>query len=281
MGEGLKVEDSVVFSSILSKGEAQEGAGEYGETILEVNNLHAENENGVAVLNDCTFQIRGKEIFGIAGVAGNGQQSLAECLIGLRPITKGSAAIAGMAVAKTDTKEIFDGGVSYIPQDRLSDGYLPTASVAHNLILGYHRNQPFNNRGFLNWAKIYQTSRDQISEYNIMTPSEKDVGANLSGGNIQRVMLARALAHPSELLIAHNPTRGLDIRSMDFIYKKMLERKADGKATLLISEDLDELFRMCDRIATIYNGEIVGVLERGEFDKYEIGRMMSGVQAND
>jgi len=120
-----------------------------------------------------------------------------------------------------------------------------------------------------------------ISEYNIKTPGPGEVAANLSGGNIQRVMLARAFSRPAKLLVAHNPTRGLDIPSMEFVYSKLLERKKQGMATLLLSEDLDELLLLCDRIAAIYRGEIVGILDRSEFDKYEIGRMMSGVKTRE
>lgn len=281
VGEGLNVEESVVFSSVVSGAETRWGASEFGEPVVKVEGLHAQNEDSIVVIKDCTFEVRQKEILGVAGVAGNGQQALAECLMGVCPIHQGSVIVDGMNVSETETRDLLEGGVAYIPQDRLLDGFLPTASVAHNLILGYQRNQAYSNKGFLDWKIIFQSARQQIDEYTIMTPSAGDVAANLSGGNIQRVMLARAFAHPSSFLIAHNPTRGLDIRSIDFVYKKLFERKEAGAATLLISEDLDELFRMCDRIATIYSGEIVGILEKGEFDKYEIGRMMSGVKAND
>jgi simple sugar transport system ATP-binding protein len=277
VGEGLNVEESIVFSSVSTTDEPQAS----GEIFLDVNDLHSVGEDGIEILKGCTFQIREKEILGIAGVAGNGQQALAECLMAVRPITKGTVMVNKMNLAETTTRALLEGGVAYIPQDRLLDGYLPTASVAHNLILGYHRSEHYNKKGFLDWKSIFQGSNKQIAEYNIMTPSAGEAAANLSGGNIQRVMLARAFSHISKLLIAHNPTRGLDIHSMDFVYNKILERKEAGAATLLISEDLDELFRLCDRIATIFNGEIVGILERSEFDKYEIGRMMSGVKSND
>lgn len=281
VGEGLNVDKSVVFSSIDAGAQSGRDVSEFGEPVVQVKDLHAQSQEGIPVLKGCTFDVREKEILGIAGVAGNGQQILAECLIGVFPIQQGSAVIAGMDVNQTETKDLLDGGIAYIPQDRLMDGFLPTASVAHNLILGHQHNQAYKNKAFLNWQTIFKTANEQIEEYSIMTPSAADVGANLSGGNIQRVMLARAFAHPARFLIAHNPTRGLDIHSMDFVYNKMFERRDMGSAILLISEDLDELFRLCDRIATIYRGEIVGFLEKGQFDKYEIGRMMSGVKAND
>jgi len=281
VGEGLNVDESVVFSSVEASPESIHDDSKFGDPIVLVNDLSAKSEADIPLLKNCSFEIHEKEIFGIAGVAGNGQQTLAECLMGVFPYQQGSAVIGSMNVAEIETTDLLNGGVAYIPQDRLLDGFLPTASVAHNLILGHQYNQAYNNKGFLNWKNIFQSARDQIEEYSIMTPSEADIGANLSGGNIQRVMLARAFAHPALFLIAHNPTRGLDIRSMDFVYNKMFECTDSDSAILLISEDLDELFRMCDRIGTIYNGEIAGILKKGEFDKYEIGRMMSGGKAND
>lgn len=281
VGDDLNVKESVVFSSVVSGAESHKKVEAFGDPVVKVEGLNAYNEDGIPIIKNCSFQVHEKEILGIAGIAGNGQQSLAECLMGVRPFLQGSVVINDMDLSETETRDLLEGGVAYIPQDRLLDGFLPTASVAHNLILGHQKNSAYNKKGFLNWKTIFQSARQQVEEYTIMTPSEKAVAGNLSGGNIQRMMLARAFAHPSSFLIAHNPTRGLDIRSMDFVYKKLFERKKAGGATLLISEDLDELFRTCDRIATIYQGELVGLLERGEFDKYEIGRMMSGVKANE
>jgi len=233
------------------------------------------------LVKDCSFQIREKEIFGVAGVAGNGQRELAESLMGIRPIAGGQASIDDTSIVGLETRELLEMGLTYIPEDRMQDGFLPTANVAQNLILGYQRQEPYHNRGFLDWNAIFRAARELITEYNIMTPSAKEPAANLSGGNIQRVMLARAFSHPAKLLVAHNPTTGLDIGSIEFVYSKLLERKEQGMATLLLSDDLDELMLLCDRIATIYRGQLVGVLERGEFDKYQIGRMMSGVETHE
>jgi simple sugar transport system ATP-binding protein len=278
VGEGLDVGKSLVFSDT---GLDQEALQVGQEPVLRIEGLQVVNEDGNPLVKDCSFQVREKEIFGVAGVAGNGQQELAESLMGIRPIAGGQASIDGTSVVGLETRELLEMGVTYIPEDRLQDGFLPTANVAQNLILGYQRQEPYHNRGFLDWNAIFRAARELITEYNIMTPSAKEPAANLSGGNIQRVMLARAFSHPAKLLVAHNPTRGLDIGSMEFVYSKLLERKDQGMATLLLSEDLDELMLLCDRIATIYRGQFVGVLERGEFDKYQIGRMMSGVETHE
>ncbi len=276
VGEGLDVERSLLFSETgLEQKVLQVGE----KPILRLEGLQVINEEGHPLIKDCSFEVHEREILGIAGVAGNGQQELAESLMGIRPIAGGQIWVDGTNVVGVETEDLLEMGVTYIPEDRLQDGFLPAANVAQNLILGYQRQEPYSKGSFLDWKAIYRSARELISEYNIMTPSAREPAANLSGGNIQRVMLARAFSHPAKLLVAHNPTRGLDIGSMEFVYSKLLALKQQGMATLLLSEDLDELILLSDRIATIYRGQIVGVLEKSQFDKYAIGRMMSGVEA--
>ena len=236
---------------------------------------------GALLVNNCSFEVYEQEILGIAGVAGNGQQALAESLLCIRPAVEGRILIEGADIANFQTRELLEFGVSYIPQDRLSDGFLPKANVAQNLLLGYQHQEPYCKGWMLNWPAIFKASRWQIAEYNIKTTGPTEVAANLSGGNIQRLMLARAFSRPAKFMIAHNPTRGLDIHSMEFVYTKLLEQKKQGMATLLLSEDLDELMLLCNRIAVIFQGEIMGILVRTQFDKYEIGRMMSGVKVHE
>lgn len=277
VGEELDIQKSLIFST----GSLDAAAWEVGqEPVLQVEGLRVV-EAGIPLVKGCSFQVREKEILGIAGVAGNGQRELAESLLGIRPIAGGKVCIAGTQVAETGTRELLELGVAYIPEDRLHDGFLPAANVAQNLILGAHRQEPYRKGSFLDWKAIFLQSRKLIGEYNIRTSGPDDVGGNLSGGNIQRVMIARAFSRPARFLVAHNPTRGLDIPSMEFVYLKLLEQKKQGLATLLLSEDLDELLLLCDRIAVIYKGEIMGILDRGQFDKYQIGRMMSGVRTGE
>jgi ABC-type uncharacterized transport system ATPase subunit len=281
VGEGMDVEKSLLFSEAGRDREAlrlQPPGAAGQQPALRVDGLHVVSPDGNSLIEDCSFQIYQKEILGVAGVAGNGQQELAESLLGIRSIAGGQVLIDGTNIVGTETGDLLEMGITYIPEDRLQDGFLSGANVAQNLILGYHRQQPYRKGRFLDWNAIFRVARELIREYNIMTPSAGEVAANLSGGNIQRVMLARAFSHPAKLLIAHNPTRGLDIRSMEFVYSKLLRRKEQGLATLLLSGDLDELLLLSDRIATIYRGQVVGILERSEFDKYKIGRMMSGVE---
>ncbi|GAB4528016.1 MAG: ABC transporter ATP-binding protein [Anaerolineae bacterium] len=278
VGADLDVEKSLLFSET---GPDQRVVPVGQKPVLRVEGLRVLNEEGAPLISDCSLEVYEKEILGIAGVAGNGQQELVESLMGIRPIADGQIWLDGVNIVGLPTRDLLKMGITYIPEDRLQDGFLPTANVAQNLILGYHRQDPYRKGNFLDWKTIFRVARELISEYDIMTPGEREVAANLSGGNIQRVMLARAFSHPARLLIAHNPTRGLDIRSMEFVYARLLKRKEQGMATLLLSEDLDELLLLCDRIATIYRGRIMGVLERSKFDKYEIGRMMSGVESHE
>ena len=227
-------------------------------------------------MRGCTFDVRAGEVFGIAGVAGNGQRELVEALMGIRPVAGGKVTLNGMEVKGGETTSLLAQGVAYIPEDRLEDGFLPLASVAHNLILGYHRQPPYARGWLLEWKVIFQEAWRLIKEYKIRTTGPDDLAANLSGGNIQRLMLARAFAHPMRILIAHNPTRGLDIPSTEFVYHKVMEQRNNGTAVLLVSEDLDELLLLSDRIGVLYRGEMVGILEREQFDKYRIGQMMAG-----
>ena len=276
VGDQMNIEGSVYFARDVQQVSQFDSNA---KPVLVLDSVELLSKDGIARLKDVTFQIRRGEIFGISGVAGNGQRELAECVTGIVTPTSGQVTLEDKDVTKTTIAELLKLGISYIPEDRLHDGFLPKANVAQNLILGYHRQPPYSDGRFINWKTVFKLTREQISEYNIKTTGPDAPGGNLSGGNIQRVMIARAFSMPSSLMVAHNPTRGLDIPSMDFVYQKMLERKNQENATLLISEDLDELLLMCDRIAVIFRGQILGILERGQFDKYAIGRLMSGIKA--
>jgi simple sugar transport system ATP-binding protein len=277
VGEGMDLNKSVIFSQDKTHASKTENA-----LLLRLKGINKINNEKVQTLTDITMDIHAGEIFGVAGVAGNGQRELAEVVMAVQPASSGTVHLFEDEITSLETKERIANGFVYIPEDRLSDGFLNKVSVAYNLILGYHHLQPYSNKGILNWKNVKTTSKQMIEEYHIKTTGPDEVGGNLSGGNIQRVMIARAFSQPSKLMVAHNPTRGLDIPSMDFVYKKLLEHASKGMASLVISEDLDELLLICDRIAVMYRGKIVGILPREKFEKYEIGRLMSGYeQSND
>lgn len=273
VGDKMDLDKSIMFT-------ARDDASAVSSSleILKLENLSLVNQQKIQELTDISFAISSGEIFGVAGVAGNGQRELAEVVMGIQPATNGKITFKDSDITSRSTKERIAAGFVYIPEDRLADGFLNKASVAHNLILGYHNLEPYSKKGIINWKNINESSKKMISEYNIKTTGPDEIGGNLSGGNIQRVMIARAFSQPSSLIVAHNPTRGLDIPSMDFVYHKLLERAANGAATLLLSEDLDELLLICNRIAVMYRGKVVGILPRERFEKYEIGRLMSGYE---
>ena len=277
VGDKMDIENSIYFAT---EERAPLALVEGQKPELALSAVMVLDKEGLTRLKEIDLGIFNGEIVGIAGVAGNGQRELAEVVTGVIPVSDGEIYLEGQDITDLTNENLFQMGISYIPEDRIHDGFLPKANVAQNLILGYHRNRPYSNGTFINWKNVFSETSKHIKDYNIKTSGPDDVGGNLSGGNIQRVMIARAFSMSSKLMVAHNPTRGLDIPSMDFVYQKLLERRDDGDATLLISEDLDELIRISDRIAVLYRGEILGILNRDEFDKYAIGRLMSGIVEN-
>lgn len=273
VGEEVDVRKSLLFS-----GGAKGRQSPSDHVTLRVEDLTMVVGAGTPGLQDCSLDVRGGEILGIAGVAGNGQRDLVEALMGVRPPTRGRLSIDDADTTGAGTARLLALGVTYIPEDRLQDGFLPNGTVTQNLILGFHRRPPYARGRWLDWRVASSVARRLIDEYQIRTPGPEEVAANLSGGNIQRLMLARAFSHPCRLLIAHNPTRGLDVPATEFVYAKFEGLRQQGTAILLLSEDLDELFLLCDRIAVLYRGRIVGTVPREAFDRYKIGRLMSGVE---
>ncbi len=275
VGEDMDIQKSVIFSAGGGKRTFPVPAEQHILSVEEIDVISAE---GIARVKNVSLKIHEGEILGIAGVAGNGQRELAESLLAIHPISKGKIVIGDVGISENENRNDPVKEIAYIPEDRLQDGFLPKANVAQNLILGFHKQVQYTKGAFIDWKRVYSSAGRLIDEYHIKTKGPSEVGGNLSGGNIQRVLIARAFSCPSRCLVAHNPTRGLDIPSMDFVYTKMLEYKEKGLGILLLSEDLDELLLLCDRIAVIYHGEILGTLPREKFERYEIGRMMSGIR---
>ncbi len=276
VGDEMNLQDSVMFAG---KGLAEQVLPTTREQCaLQVSKGRLVSREGVKLLDEIDLQVQEGEILGIAGVANNGQHELAEIVIGAQTLTSGTITLFGKDITGSSTRHLLENNVAYIPEDSLIDGFLPRANVAYNMILGFQHLQPYSHRNIMNWKSVDRTTRQLIKEFSVKTLGPQEIGANLSGGNIQRVMIARAFSRPCKLLIAHNPTRGLDIPSTDAVYTRMLEEKNRGMSTLLISENLDELLLMCNRIAVIYRGAIIGTLNRSQFEKYEIGRLMSGIR---
>jgi general nucleoside transport system ATP-binding protein len=249
------------------------------EVRLRVTGLTVANPGGStspALVDDVSMTLHRGEILGIAGVAGNGQVELAEALTGCRAAS-GSFVLDGTDLAGRPTADWLAAGVVYVPEDRQRDGILPGAGITENLVLGSHRRRA--SAGLINWSQARSEAVRAIDEFNVKTPSAATPCGQLSGGNIQRVILARAFAHRPQVLLLHNPTRGLDIASTRFVYERVRRAAADGCVVLVISEDLDEVIALADRVRVVYSGRLVGDVPRGSTDAYELGRLMTGVGA--
>jgi simple sugar transport system ATP-binding protein len=244
---------------------------------LKVSSVSVLSERGDLGLKEVTLSVHGGEIIGVAGVSGNGQRELAEVIAGLRPAVKGMIQLAGKDVTNKSPSTMNALGLSYIPEERMTDGAIREFTVAENLILQDHGRKPFARAGiFLDFRAIAASCQEAIHTYEIKTPGTETPIKNLSGGNIQKLILARELSRHPRVLVAAQPTRGVDIGATEYIHHRLLEERANGTAILLISEDLDEILALSDRIAVMYEGRIVGVVSSAEVNIQQLGAMMAG-----
>jgi simple sugar transport system ATP-binding protein len=257
------------------------GAGQPGPVVLEARSLEAQGDRGERALRGLSLEIRAGEILGIAGVAGNGQRELAEAITGLRKITAGSIRVAGAEVANRAPADAINAGVGYIPEDRLGTGLAVGMSVSDNLIMRAYRGGELASGPFLRRARILAWSRGLAEAFRVKTPSLDTPVASLSGGNAQRVLLARETAARPKLIVAAHPTRGLDVAATDHIHAILREQRQAGAAVLLISGDLDEITALSDRIAVLYEGEILGTFPCAGADPARIGLMMGGIRSTE
>jgi len=248
-----------------------------GEVLLDIRNVSALGVTGQPALRTVSLQIRSGEILGVAGVSGNGQRELAEVIAGLRPATTGSVHLGQTEITRWPTGRRTANGLAYIPEERMHDGVIQDFSIAENLILQDHSRPPFSRRTFLNFKAISQRSWQLVRDFQVKTPTIATKIKSLSGGNIQKVIMARELARQPRVLVAAQPTRGVDIGATEYIHQRLLDQRAQGTATLLISEDLDEILALCDRIAVLYEGRIMGVVERAQATAEQLGLLMAGV----
>jgi ABC-type uncharacterized transport system ATPase subunit len=245
-----------------------------GEIVLSVNDLYAENDKSLPALRGVSLNIRAGEIVGLAGVAGNGQSELAEVLTGLRHSTKGSIVINDIEIANHNAKYCINHGVSHVPEDRTHVGSAPNLSITDNLIMKKYNKSPISHSGMMNMKVAETYSSDLKISYDIMAPSTHTPVRLLSGGNLQRVILAREISSKPALLVAMQPTRGLDVGAIEGVQRLLLAQREAGASILLISEELEELFSLSDRIYVIYEGQIMGEVVDNDIEK--IGLMMTG-----
>jgi general nucleoside transport system ATP-binding protein len=248
-----------------------------GKTVLDIKDLWAAGDKGPTALAGVSLDVKAGEILGIAGVSGNGQKELAEAISGLRKATKGQILLDGKTITNLTPQRIIKQGLGYIPEDRIHVGTIPSFSVWENLILKDHYLPPYAKSIFLQYRRIKELCASMMSKYGVKIPSLETLTGRLSGGNIQRVVLAREITRSPVALVAASPTRGLDIAATQYVHSMLLEARQNGIGVLLISEDLEELLELCDRIAVIYGGRIMKVMPVEEADERMLGLLMAGV----
>ncbi|MDI6782831.1 MAG: ABC transporter ATP-binding protein [bacterium] len=266
----LMVGRDVLFQ--VKKSPAQPGA-----QVLEVSRVNAVNNKKLPILKDVSFSIRAGEILGIAGVEGNGQTELVETLTGLRKINSGQIRLFGNNIANSTPRNLFSQHLAHIPEDRIKRGLVLDYTVADNLILGRHWESEFTRFAVLDSERILQNANELINTYDIRPRNPKLFARYLSGGNQQKVIIARELSRAPKLLIASQPTRGLDIGATEFIHQQLISARDKGVAVLLVSADLSEIMFLSDRIAVMYEGRIVGIVDAEKTNIRELGLMMTGV----
>lgn len=251
------------------------------ETALELNDVSVKSKRGgKKKLDHVSLTVRKGEILGIAGVEGNGQKDLAEVITGIRKVSKGSVTFYGETMTDMKVKERFLKGISYISDDRHNDGLVMDMSVTDNLILRDYNRSPYASNGILNYKLAEIHAASALKNFRIKTSGISGIKTMvklMSGGNQQKVILAREISDQSKLIVASQPTRGLDIGATEFVHDQLLAQKKAGKSVILISADLDEILSLSDRIAVMFEGKIIGILDRAEADIFKIGLLMGGV----
>ncbi len=252
------------------------GPAHPGEVVLEVTGLTALDQRQQPALRGVDLFVRAGEVLGVAGVQGNGQTELVEVLTGLRPATGGSVRILGQDVTNAPPRRITELGVAHIPEDRQEDGLVLPFPITDNLMLCTYYRPPFARGPEIDYETLYEYSERLVREFDVRTPSIFLPVQSLSGGNQQKVIVAREFSRPIKLLIAAQPTRGLDVGSIEYIHRRLIEKRDEGVAVLLVSVELDEIMALSDRIAVMYEGQIVGTVDADKVTREELGLLMAG-----
>ena len=251
---------------------------ETGKPILQAENISALSDKGITAVDGISFTLREGEILGIAGVSGNGQQELAEVLAGLRTVEQGKVILDGEDVTQASTLERWQKGLGYIPAERVHVGSIGDFSLVENVAMNYYFDDDYIRQGIVDYGEIRKLTEALIVEYNVATPSADTKAKNLSGGNLQKLILARVLSRKPRLVIANLPTQGLDIGATEFVRNQLMEAKKDKAGILLISEDLDEVLSLSDWVAPIYEGEFMDIIPGDKAKRENVGAMMAGIR---
>jgi general nucleoside transport system ATP-binding protein len=254
------------------------GAAHPGDVVLELTDLVVRDDRDGMAVRGISLDVRAGEIVAVAGVQGNGQTELVEAITGLRQIDSGQFRIGGEPVEHATPRRVADLGVAHIPEDRSRDGLINAMTVAENYVLDSYHREPYSTGGRLNRRAIEQGAATGVREFDIRTPSIATLVGSLSGGNQQKVIVAREFYRPVRLVVASQPTRGLDVGSIEYIHRRIIEQRDAGAAILIVSTELDEVLALGDRVAVMFAGRIVGVLTSGQATKEAVGMLMGGVQ---
>jgi simple sugar transport system ATP-binding protein len=246
-----------------------------GEPVLEVRDLVVRDDRGLIAVNGVTLDIREGEVLALAGVQGNGQTELVEAIVGMRPVESGTITLKGRNITNLTPRQALDAGLGHIPEDRQRDGLVLTMSVADNLVLNTPKRPPFARYGTRNLKAVRENAVRLVRDFDIRTTSVEAPVSSLSGGNQQKVIVARELSRDLEFLVASQPTRGLDVGSIEYVHRQIIEYRNRGNGSLIVSSELDEVYALGDRIAVMFEGEITGIVEP-TISRETIGLMMAG-----
>ncbi len=256
--------------------EVEKSPREPGEEVLTVDSLSVDDDRGVPAVRDVSFRVREGEVFGIAGVDGNGQSELVEAITGLRSPADGTVTFEGEDVTGYSRRERTEAGMAYVPEDRQERGLVMPFDLTSNGLLGSQHSRPFSDRGRIDWEVAREHAESIIEEYDVRTPGPEATAESLSGGNQQKFVVGREFERDPSLLVAAHPTRGVDVGSIEFIHERLLELREQGVAVLLVSSKLEEVRGLADRLAVIYEGELMDVLDPETTTEEEIGLLMAG-----
>jgi len=256
--------------------EVEKSPRDPGEEVLGVDSLSVEDDRGVSAVRDVSFDVREGEVFGIAGVDGNGQSELIEAITGLRSPADGAVTFEGVDVTGLSRRERTEAGMAYVPEDRQERGLVMSFDLTSNGLLGSQHSPPFSDRGRIDWGVAREHAESIIDEYDVRTPGPSATAESLSGGNQQKFVVGREFERDPSLLVAAHPTRGVDVGSIEFIHERLLELREQGVAVLLVSSKLEEVRGLADRLAVIYEGELMDVLDPEATTEEEIGLLMAG-----
>jgi len=252
-------------------------APQLGKVMLDVKDLNISDHTGRSLVKNVSFELRTGEVLAVAGVQGNGQSELAEAIVGLQEHVHGTISLDGVDITKASVREALHSGIAFVPESREEDGLIGSFSIEENLILDLHDLPPYAKGPVISQSVVAQEAEKRVAEFDIRTQSAKDSASSLSGGNKQKVVLARELSRPVKLVVASQPTRGLDVGSIEFVHERIIAERDAGRAVLLFSTELDEVSALADRIAVMYRGEFIAIVP-ADTSREALGLLMAGVK---